>query len=146
MLTSGTSCFRMSQQRKSDCRFTWKTCVGYLCSGCVQCSILLCYGATVEGIEQDQHEEDIGVFVAFRIKSLEGFAILDGGATKTVSGFISVQPVADQYDRCWLYVRWRNGGSEHVNLYTTHWVPARNVGECCVERANTVSHRLGRVA
>ena len=26
------------------------------------------------------------------------FAILDGGATKTVSGFMSVQPVSDQYE------------------------------------------------
>ena len=55
-----------------------------------------CYGATVEEIEQDQDEEDIEYFVAFSIKSLEGFAILDGGATKTVSGFMSVQPVADR--------------------------------------------------
>ena len=38
-----------------------------------------CYGATVEEIEQDQDEEDIEDFVAFSIKSLEGFAILDGG-------------------------------------------------------------------
>ena len=43
-------------------------------------------------------EEDIEDFVAFSIKSLEGFAILDGGATKTVSGFISVQPVAERYE------------------------------------------------
>ena len=57
-----------------------------------------CYGATVEEIEQDQHEEDIEDFVAFSIKSLEGFAILDGGATKTVSGFMSVRPVADRYE------------------------------------------------
>ena len=57
-----------------------------------------CYGATVEEIEQDQDEEDIEDFVAFSIKSLEGFAILGGGATKTVSGFMSVQPVADQYE------------------------------------------------
>ena len=28
----------------------------------------------------------------------KGFAILDGGATKTVSGFVSVQPVADRYE------------------------------------------------
>ena len=55
-----------------------------------------CYGASVEEIEQDQDEEDIEDFVAFSIKSLEGFAILDGGATKTVSGFLSVQPVADR--------------------------------------------------
>ena len=27
-----------------------------------------------------------------------GFAILDGGATKTLSGFMSVQPVADRYE------------------------------------------------
>ena len=37
-------------------------------------------------------------FVAFSVKSPEGFAILDGGATKTVSGFMSVQPVADRYE------------------------------------------------
>ena len=37
-------------------------------------------------------------FVAFSIKSLEEFAILDGGATKTVSGFRSIKPAADQYE------------------------------------------------
>ena len=52
-----------------------------------------CYGATVEEIEQDQDEEDIEHFVPFSIKSLEVFAILDGGATKTVSGSMSIQPV-----------------------------------------------------
>ena len=57
-----------------------------------------CYGATVEETEQDQDENDIEDFVAFSIKSLEGFAILDGGATKTVFGFMSIQPVADQYE------------------------------------------------
>ena len=57
-----------------------------------------CYGATVEETEQDQDENDIEDFVAFSIKGLEGFAILDGGATKTVSGFRSIQPVADQYE------------------------------------------------
>ena len=57
-----------------------------------------CYGATVEEIEQDQDEEDIEDFVAFSIKSLEGFAILDGGATKTVSGFMRVQSVADRHE------------------------------------------------
>ena len=50
------------------------------------------------GTEQDQDEDDIEDFVAFSIKSLEGFAILDGGTTKTVSGFMSAQPVADQYE------------------------------------------------
>ena len=34
----------------------------------------------------------------FSIKTLEGFAILDGGATKTVSGFMSSQTAADQYE------------------------------------------------
>ena len=43
-----------------------------------------CYGATVEETDQDQDEKDIEDFVAFSIKSLEGFAILDGGATMTI--------------------------------------------------------------
>ena len=57
-----------------------------------------CYGATVEEIEQGQDEKGIEDIVAFLIKSLEGFAILDGGATKTVSGFMIVQPVAVRYE------------------------------------------------
>ena len=55
-----------------------------------------CYGAIVEEIEQDQDEDNTEDFVAFSIKSLEGFAILDGGATKTVSGFMSVQPTSGE--------------------------------------------------
>ena len=111
---------------QTDCFVTWKTCIWYLCSGL--CSVRApCYGATVEETEQDQDENDIKDFVTFSIKSLEGFAILDGGATKTVSGFISIQPVADQYEdttiettKCWLYVSWRrNGGGKHENLYIT---------------------------
>ena len=50
----------------------------------------ICYGAAVEETEEDQDANDIEDFVAFSIKSLEGFAILFGGATKTVSGFTSV--------------------------------------------------------
>ena len=42
----------------------------------VQCSIPLCYDATVEDIEQDQDEEDIEDFVAFSVKSLEGSPFL----------------------------------------------------------------------
>ena len=57
-----------------------------------------CFGATVEEIEQDQDEEGFEDFVAFSIESLEGFAVLDGGATKTVSGFMSVQLVADRHE------------------------------------------------
>ena len=34
----------------------------------------------------------------FQSRVWKGFAILDGGATKTVSGFMSVQRVADQYE------------------------------------------------
>ena len=56
-----------------------------------------CHGATVEVTEQDQDENDIEDFVAFSIKSLEEFAILDGRATKPVSGFVHIEPVADQY-------------------------------------------------
>ena len=63
------------------------------------CSVRFpCYGATVEEIEQDQDEEDIEDFVVFSIKSLEGFAILDGRATKTVAGFMSLQPIVDRYE------------------------------------------------
>ena len=50
-----------------------------------------CYGVTVEEIEQDQDEDNSN-------KSVEGFAILVGGATKTVCGFMSVQPVPDRYE------------------------------------------------
>ena len=57
-----------------------------------------CYGGTVEETEHDQDENDIEDVVAFSIKSLEGFAFLDGGATKTVPGFMSIQPVADQHE------------------------------------------------
>ena len=86
-----------------------------------------CYGATVEETEQDQDENDIEDFVAFSIKTLEGFAILDGGATKTVSGFMSSQTAADQYEDTTIettdvgfYVPWRrNGGGKHEPLKTT---------------------------
>ena len=52
------------------------------------CAVLdsSCSGATVKNFDQEQ---DGGT-----IQSLEGFAILGGGATKTVSGLISVGPVA----------------------------------------------------
>ena len=87
----------MSQQRESDCFSPGKRAFGTYALGCAVFDSL-CYGATIEEIEQYQDEEDIEYFVAFSIKSLEKFAILDGGATKTVSGFMSVQPVADRYE------------------------------------------------
>ena len=55
--------------------------------------------ATVEEAEEDQEPNDIKDFVAFTIEILEGFSILDERATKTVSGFTSVQPVPDQKRR-----------------------------------------------
>ena len=87
----------MSQQRKSDCLFTWKTCVWYLRSGLcsVRFPVLWCH---CRRNRTRSRRNQIEYFVAFSIKSLEGFAILDRGATKTVSGFTSVQPVADQYE------------------------------------------------
>ena len=47
----------------------------------------MCYGASVEETEEEQ-----------TIQSFEGFAALDGGATKNVSGFTSVQQVVNQND------------------------------------------------
>ena len=49
-----------------------------------------CCGATVEEIEQDQDEDNIEDFVAFFNQESGGVRIVDGGATKTVSGFMSV--------------------------------------------------------
>ena len=46
----------------------------------------LCYGAVVEETEEDQDPDDFEDFLAFSIESLEGFAILDVGATQTVFG------------------------------------------------------------
>ena len=67
---------------------------------------------------KSQDENDIEDFVAFSIKSLEGFAILDGGATETVSGFMSIQHEADQYED--IHVRWRrNGGGKNEHLHHT---------------------------
>ena len=78
---------------KSDFILTWQACIQYLRSGlcCVRC---VCYGATVEETEDDEDPNDIEDFVAFPIKSAEGFAILDGGTTKTVLGFTCVSSIA----------------------------------------------------
>ena len=107
-----------------------------------------CYGANVEEIEQDQDEEDIEDVVAFSIKSLEGLAILDGEATKTISGFMSVQPVADRYEDTTIEttdVGLTFAGGETEAASTKICIPhAEFPGECCVERISSVSHRLGR--
>ena len=64
----------------------------------VQCSIPLVLVQLSKKLNKTKTLITLNIFVAFSIKSLEGFAILDGGATKTVSGFMSAQPVADRYE------------------------------------------------
>ena len=88
----------MSQLKKNDCILTWQTGIWYLCSGLVQCSMPRVLWCNSEETEEDQDENDIEDFVAFSTKSLEESATLHEGASKTVSGFMSVQPVADQCD------------------------------------------------
>ena len=133
----------MSQQRKKRLLFHLKTCIWYLCSGL--CSVRF----PVEEIEPDQDEEDIEDFVALSIKSLEGFAILDGGATKTVSGVTSVQPVADRYEGTMIETAdvgftFADGERRHQARESVHHTLTSR-GECCVERVNIVSHRIGCV-
>ena len=48
----------------------------------VQCPMPCVMVITVKETEEDPYENDIEYFVAFSIKSLEGFAILDGRATR----------------------------------------------------------------
>ena len=110
-----------------------------------------CCGATVEEIEQDQDEKDIEDIVAFSIKSLEGFAILDGGATKTVSGFLSVQSVADRYEDTTIETTdvgftFACGETEaaNTNICIPHAEFPQGTSVNVVERVNSVSHRLGR--
>ena len=90
----GTSCIRMSQQRKATAFSPGKRAFSTCALGCAVFGAP-CNGATVEETEQDEDEND---FPAFSIKCFEEFAILDGGATKTVSGFMSIQAVPDQYE------------------------------------------------
>ena len=59
--------------------------------GCAVFDARCCGAAVKEAEDQDD-------LIALSIKSVEGFAILDGGGTKTVSGIMSVQPVVDQYE------------------------------------------------
>ena len=82
--------------------------------------------ATVEETEKDQDENDIEDFVAFSIKSLEPFLMEE--PWKTDSGFMRIQPTADQYEDTTIETtdvrftfRWRrNGGGKHDNLHATH--------------------------
>ena len=82
--TSWTSCIRLSNKRKATAFSPGKRAFGtFAALGCAVFDAP-CYGATVEETEQDQDENDIEDFGASSIKSLEGFAILDSGATKTI--------------------------------------------------------------
>ena len=87
------------------------------------CAVLdaKCHGTAVKKTEKDQDENEIEDFVAFTIKRYGGFATLDGGATKSVSEFISVQPVADQFeDTTNETTAWRrNGSGKHEHLDTS---------------------------
>ena len=76
--------------------FTWESGIWYPCCG-LQCSMLrvMVYLST----EPNKIKTRMTSKILLRsTKSLEGFVILDGGATKIVSGFMSIQPVADQYE------------------------------------------------
>ena len=82
--------------------------------------------AAMEEAVEYQDQNDIEDFVAFSIKSLEGVAILDGGATKTVSGFTSVQPVVDQYEATTIETTdggFTFAGGETEAARTKIWIP-----------------------
>ena len=107
-------------QRKRDCISLGKRAFGTCALGCAVFDAP-CYGATVEETEQGQDEND-------------------GGATKTVSGFMSIQPVTHQYEDTTIGttdVGFTFAGGKHEHLYTTRWVPARNFVECRVKWVNT---------
>ena len=87
---------------------------------------VMCYDAAVEEAGEDQDLNDTEDFVALSIKSLERFAILDGGATKTVCGFTSVQPIVDQYEDTTIEtsdVGFTFAGGEKEAASTNIWIP-----------------------
>ena len=86
----------------------------------------MCNGATVKETEEDQDGKDIEDSIAFSIKSLERFAILDGRSTKTVSRFMSVQPIADQHEDTTIEttdVGFTFAGGETEAGSTNIWIP-----------------------
>ena len=109
-----------------------------------------CNDATVEETEQDQDKNDIE---DFSIKSLEGFAILNGGATKTVSGFMSIQPVADQYEDTTFETTdvgftfaGREKDAASTNICIPHAEFPQEISVNVVSNKSTpFPHRLGRV-
>ena len=116
----------------------------HLCCIAIPCLTVPTAWQLVQEAEEDQDPNGIEDFVVFSIKSSEGFAFHERGATKTVCGFTSVQLVADPYEEltvettdgihvCW----WWNGSGKHEHLDTTLRAPAGNFGECCVARVDT---------
>ena len=110
----------------------------------------MCCGAGVEETEEDQDLNDIEGFVALSVKSLEGFAILDGGATKTVSGFIIIRPVVDQHEETTIEaidVGFTFDGGETEAASTNIWIPdvefPQGISVNFVSNESTLSHRFG---
>ena len=110
----------------------------------------VCCGAAVEEAEEDQDLNDTEDFVALSIKSLERFAILDGGATKTLSGFIIVQPVVDQHEETTIEttdVGFTFAGGETKATSTNTWIPhaefLQGISVNFVSNESTLSHRFG---
>ena len=110
----------------------------------------MCCGAAVEEAEEDQDLNDTEDFVALSIKSLERFAILDGGATKTLSGFIIVQPVVDQHEETTIEttdVGFTFAGGETEAASTNIWIPhaefLQGISVNFASNESTLSHRFG---
>ena len=137
-------------KRNNDCIFTWQTGIWYLWSGLcgVRCPVLWCY---CRRNRTRSRREDIEDFVAFGIKSLEGFAILGGGATKTDSGFMSAQPVADQHEDTTIETTdfgFTFAGGETEAVSTKICIPHAEFPQgnsVNVERMNTFTYQLGCV-
>ena len=68
----------MPQQRKSDYIFNWQTGIWYIRPGAELCSMPRAMVQLLKEPEQHEDETDIEDFTAFSMKSLDGFAILDG--------------------------------------------------------------------
>ena len=92
----------------------------------------MCYGATVKEIDGDQDANVIEDFVAISVKSLERFVIFHGRATKTLSGFMSVQPIAVLNQECGTvcHFSWKS----HENIFWIHECSTNSGSQSRVER------------
>ena len=89
----------MSHHRKSDCFSHLENVRLVPMLWVVQCSIHQVMVQLSKKFHKIKMRRTSKTSLRFQSrKSLEGFATLDGGATKTVSGFMCIQPVADQYE------------------------------------------------